>query len=120
MSVIIIMAQRIKKDAALLSALIHASPKERKALLKACENSRIRSVCEIAYNVLRGNIPLSDGRKRQLRKHKQTLRRLIKRGECWAKKRRYLVQRGGGFLLPLLLSAVLPTLVEKVIGNGAR
>lgn len=107
------MSTCLKKDATLLTALIHATAKERKALLKACNISRIRSVCECAYNLLRGNIPLSDERKQQLRKHKQALRRLVKRGESWTKKRRYLVQQGGGFLLPILLSTVLQAVLSK-------
>lgn len=104
-----------KKDTtALLTALIHATPKERKALLKACDVSRIRSVCEYAYNLLRGNVPLSDKRKRQLKKHKTALRRLVNRGESWEKKRRYLVQKGGGVFLPILLSTVLQTILQNV------
>jgi hypothetical protein len=105
------MSRRVKEDATLLKAL---TPKERKALLKTCGNDRIKSICECAYNVLRGNVPLSPKQKRQLRKHKQTLRRLVKRGECWSKKRQYLVQRGGGILIPLLLNAVLPTILRAV------
>lgn len=97
----------LRKDAALLTAFIHATPKERKALLKVCDKSRIRSVCECAYNVLRGNVPLSKKSKGQLNKHKAALRRLVKRGEGWAKKRKYLLQKGGGLLIPLLLSTVL-------------
>lgn len=97
----------LRKDATLLRALIHATPKERKLLLKVCDKSRIHSVCECAYNVLRGNVPLSKKSKFQLSKHKTALRRLVKRGEGWAKKRKYLIQKGGGILIPLLLSTVL-------------
>ena len=111
----VIMSQRVKKDAALLRALAQVTPKERKALLKACDISRIRSVCECAYNVLRGNVRLSGEQKRKLSKHKKDLRRLVKRGESWVKKRRYLIQKGGGFLLPLLLSAVLQTVLSQAI-----
>lgn len=103
----------LQKDAALLRALIHATPKERKALLKVCDSRRIRSVCECAYNVLRGNVPLSNKVKNRLRKHKNALRRIVKRGESWTKKRHYLVQKGGGFLLPLLLSTVLQTVLQN-------
>lgn len=103
----------LRKDAALLTALIHATPKERKALLKVCGNSRIRTVCECAYNVLRGNVPLAKKSKGQLSKHKAALRRLVKRGEGWAKKRKYLIQKGGGVIIPLLLSAVLQAALSR-------
>lgn len=102
------------KDRALLEALIHATPKERKALLKACDASRIHSICECAYNLLRGNIPLSEKERKQLSKHKSILRRIVKRGECWAKKRKYLVQQGGGVIIPLLLSTALQALTQLV------
>lgn len=104
----------LRKDRALLEALIHATPKERKALLKVCDISRIRSVCECAYNVLRGNVPLSDKSKNQLSKHKATIRRIVKRGEKWTKKRKYLVQHGGGIVIPLLLSTVLQAALNAI------
>lgn len=103
----------LRKDAALLTALVHATPKERKALLKVCDTRRIRSVCECAYNVLRGNVRLSEKSKRKLSKHKVALRRLVRRGEGWIKKRKFLIQKGGGILLPLLLSTVLQTVLQR-------
>jgi len=99
------------KDAKLLLSL---TPAERKAVLKVLDARRIRSICECAHNLLQGNIPLSDKRKLQkLRKHKSTLRRLAARGVSWIKKRRYLVQKGGGFLIPILLSAALQTALHS-------
>ena len=93
------------RDAKLLLSL---TPKERKALLKVADKKRIRAVCECAFNLLRGNVRVKDKCKlRKLCKYKTALRRLVKRGESWAKKRKYLVQTGGGFLVPLLLSTVL-------------
>jgi hypothetical protein len=104
----------LRKDRFLLEALIHATPKERKSLLKVCDISRIRSVCECAYNVLRGNVSLSEKSKKHLRTHKVTLRRLVKRGECWAKKRKFLVQKGGGVFIPILLSTVLQAALSRL------
>jgi len=94
-------------DAKLLMSLTAA---ERKAILKVLDAQRIKSICECALNLLQGNIPLKDKRKVQkLRKYKSILRRLAARGESWVKKRRYLVQKGGGILIPILLSAALQT-----------
>lgn len=100
------------KDAELLLKL---TPKERKAILKVLDPKRVRSICECAYNLLRGNIrPCDKNKLRKLRKHKAALRRLVKRGESLVEKRRYLVQRGGGVLLPLLLSTVLQLALNKL------
>lgn len=101
------------RDAKLLLLL---TPKERKALFKVADTKRIRTVCECAYNLLRGNLRLKDKCKlRKLRKYKSVLRRLAERGKSWGKKRKYLVQTGGGFLIPLLLSTVLQAAIQKVI-----
>lgn len=100
------------KDANLLLSL---TPKERKAVLKVLDARKIRSICECAFNLLRGNINLTDKCKlRQLSKHKVTLRQLAKRGDSWKKKRQVLVQKGGGILLPILLSTVLQAAIQKV------
>lgn len=104
----------LRKDRALLEALIHATPKERKAFLKVCDVSRIHTICECAYNVLRGNVPLSDKRKKSLSNHKKFLRKIVKRNEGWAKKRKYLVQHGGGIFIPLLLSTVLQAVLNNI------
>lgn len=100
------------EDAKLLLSL---SPKERRAVLKALDYKRVRSICECAYNLLRGNIrvPLPSAKTR-LRKHRAFLRRLAKRGESWVKKRRFLTQRGGGFILPLLLTTVLQAALQHL------
>lgn len=100
--------------------LLKLTPAERKAVLKALDAKRIKSICECAYNLLRGNIqPLPDQSKlRKLKKYKATLRRLAKRGESWIKKRKYLVQKGGGgFLIPLLLSTVLQTVLQSTLSK---
>jgi len=97
------------KDANLLLAL---TPAERRTLLKSLDKKRIKSISECAHNLLRGNIRLGHNDRaalKKLRKHRALLRRLAARGESWVKKRRYLVQKGGGFLLPLLLGAVVQT-----------
>ena len=101
-----------KGDAALLTALVHATAKERKALLKAFDVSRIQTVCECAYNLLRGNVSVSDKQKKLLKKYKTVLRRIVKQGETWEKKRQYLVQKGGGVILPILLSTVLQAVLQ--------
>lgn len=93
------------EDAKLLLTL---TPTKIKALLKVLDVRRIRSICECAHNLLRGNIPVRDKCKlKKLHKHKALLRKLAARGESLTKKRRYLVQKGGGIILPLLLNAAL-------------
>lgn len=90
--------------------------KLRKDLLKRVPTSSIKTICECALNVLKGNIPLSDSQKSCLRKHKNTLRRLSDKKSSLFKKRKLIIQRGG-FLNVLVPAAI--TLITSLL-NGVR
>lgn len=103
------MAPRAHTHKALLEVLKSAKPKLSKAILQHADKALIFSLCEIADNLLSGNIALSATQKSQLKKYRNHFRRLAQRGEGWHAKRKYLTQKGGSFL-PLLLSAVASVL----------
>lgn len=80
--------------------------KKKGALLRKCPNSLIKSVCECALNVLKGNVPLTKRQKNKLSPYKRTLRKLGDKKVPLFKKRRLLVQKGEGFLSLLIPVAV--------------
>lgn len=88
--------------------------KNKRALLRKCPNSIIKSVSECALNLLKGNIPLTKRQKNCLAQHKRTLRKLGDKKVPLFKKRRILVQKGEGFLSVLIPAAVsiLSTLIH--------
>lgn len=106
------MSQAIKKNMNLLRALSLMTPKQRRSVLKAADKDLIQSVCECAYNLLLGNINITPQLKRKLSKYKAVLRRIVKKGEKFKSKKRYIIQQGGGVILPLLISAVLQALLN--------
>lgn len=106
------MSRVVKKNLKMLRALALMKPKEIKEVLKAADKGLIHSVCECAHNLLRGNVKIDSYKKRKLSKYKSILRRLVKKGESVKIKKKYLVQKGGGVLIPLLLSAVLQTILQ--------
>lgn len=88
----------------------------RKAILKEADKNLVHSICEICDNTLVGNIPLTPAQKTKIQKFKTVLRKLAHRGEGWQKKRKFLVQHGGGAFIPILLSvlsSVLPAILNK-------
>ncbi|KAF4532663.1 hypothetical protein B566_EDAN002898 [Ephemera danica] len=90
-----------------------ARPDLRKTLVQMADEDVIRAICECADNTLKGHVNLTSVQKRRLARYKKTLRRLVKRGEGW-KKKRDLILQSGGFLLPLLapvLGSVLAALI---------
>jgi hypothetical protein len=80
--------------------------KQPKSILRKCSNSVIKTLCECAVNVIRGNVPLTKNKKKILSSHKRSLRKLSDKSIPLFKKRRLLVQRGDGFLSILLPAAI--------------
>jgi len=93
----------------LLRVLQRAKPSVRKAILKEADRALVYSICELCDNTLSGNVPLTPAQIQKLKKHKNVLKKLAKRGESWTKKKKALAQGGGAFL-PLLLSVLGPAL----------
>lgn len=72
----------------------------KKQVLKHCSNDCIHKICEIVYNVLKGNIPLSPSQKEKFSHKKHILRQLVK-PQSNKKRRALLVKQKGGFFPPL-------------------
>lgn len=110
------MSRTVTNNAEFLRALRSLKPKYRLALLKNTDCSSIKCICECTYNILQGKIPLSRKQRVALRRHKNVLRKLVKRGENWKKKKRILVQSGGA-ILPLLLGPLLGGVLSTLFKN---
>lgn len=109
---------RLSKDQKKQLELISICPKKlRKDLLKKLPNSCIKTICECVLNALKGNIPLSEHQQRKLASHKKVLRILAFKKIPIIKKRKLIVQRGGGFLSFLIPAAI--TAISTLI-NGIR
>ena len=108
--------QRLERNLDYLKVLCRCNSKQCKALLAGADSDLIKCLCECTSNVIKGNIPVTSGQKKKLSKHKTHLRLLSDKKVPLAKKKAKLVQRGG-FLLPLLLPAVMsavPALIQQV------
>lgn len=95
-----------KKNTILLHALCHLDKQQRASLLRAIDKNGVRVICECALNTLNGIVPLKKSERVRLSKHKKVLRRLTNKTGCWKTKKRVIVQKGEGFLLPLLLPII--------------
>jgi hypothetical protein len=97
---------------AILKILFKAKPKYRKILLENADKNLVKGLCECVLNILLGNIHISAEQKKKFSKHKSYLRELVKKGGDWKKKRKVL-QKGGNFLIPLLIP-IITTLISKL------
>ena len=105
--------ERLRKNASTLKLLQKAKPSLRKAILTKASPELIRCICDCTLNVLHRNIDITPRCKRQLSRHKSSLRKLTDKKVSIKTKRKILQQ--GGFL-PLILSALAP-LVGKILGG---
>lgn len=109
-----------KKQVAILNALCHANKNQRQALLRTADKSIVTGICEIALNVLKGNIELKDSAKKRLKKHKSILRKLIhvkkNKRNVWKHKKKAILQHGGSFL-PLLIAPIISALATKIFAT---
>jgi hypothetical protein len=104
------MSETLKKFTPYLKALQRSSPQVRCALAKQhCSPEFIKCICECAKNVLMGNVALTPEHKRQLKRHKLSLRKLVLKKTPLSEKKK-IVQSGG------FLGALLGPIV-KVLGG---
>ena len=91
---------------------VSKDPTATAAVLKTAPDPVIKSVCNAAENILRGNIRLSPAQKKQFKLRKNLIIQLRTKSVSIARKRKLLSQKGGAFWIPLLLSTVLSTLAN--------
>ena len=87
---------------------VSPDPAQNLGLIRNAPDEVIKSICNAAYNLTHGSVTLNPKQKSVFRKYKKAITTLVAPGPSIKHKRRVLVQQGGGFFLPLLLSTVLP------------
>lgn len=102
-----------EEQAALLRIILNAKPELRNAMLKNADKELVRTICECVLNVINGNLIVDEKNKKKLAKHKFLLRKIVKKTSCWKKKRK-IIQKGGNFLIPLLLP-IIGSLISKIL-----
>lgn len=80
-------SSRLRKHAADIAYLNRAKPCVRKHLIQKADRSLVECFCEIADNILKGNLPLTSKQKTTLKKNKTGLRTLAKRSASLKRRR---------------------------------
>ena len=101
----------LQRNLTKLRRIRKSSVSERKRLLKNADKDLVQCICDCAYNCINSNVPITSAQYKRLARHKQTLRKLSKKGESWKKKKK-VISQSGGFILPLLAP-----IFASIIGN---
>ena len=109
------MSELVKRHILCIQALNrYKNNKLRRAILANADADLICALAECAYNILKGNVPLTPTHRRRLIKYRKELRELAKRRLPIARRRHILQEQTGGFLsallAPLAGSVILPLL----------
>ena len=107
----------IKESILFLQALKESAPKERKAMLSSVSNDFYKLLTEIIFNLLRGNVPVSNTTIHHLRRYKGTLRTLSDRSVSFARKRTLFCRLADSALFHLLLPII--TMASETYYNEA-
>ena len=99
------MAHRVHKCQKALEALekVKDCKHKRNHIIDVAGKELVHCICDCVLNVLNGNIPISEEEKKRLKRHKYSLRELVKK-KTSDKKRKHLIQEGGflGAIIPIL------------------
>jgi hypothetical protein len=95
---------RLKKNRSILIALCKASDKHKKMIIKNASMDLFKTLCDICYNILKGNIPMSRKQRLELLLNKKIIRKMGRKSLGLKTKRRHLIQHGGaiGALIPAI------------------
>lgn len=100
-----------------LRALRHLKKQQRSKILRGAHKELIKCICEIVLNLLHGNIDVTTEQKNKLKRHRQLLRQIGAKTGSWSKKKKIIVQSGGGFLIPLLAPIIGSLLASFIDGT---
>lgn len=96
-----------------LTALAKAHTQaQTKRLIESADPRIIKIICEIALNILNGNVELSNRQLQKLSPRRHCMRKLVNKSFSLGRKRQLLSNQKGGFL-PLLIS----TLAGGILGS---
>ena len=107
------MSAVVKRALLLLKVLVDATPKLKKAIIKHAPTDLVTAISEIVLNLIKGVIKLTAHQKKRLSRYKKELLALAKKKVPLGKKRKILVQKGGG-VVPILVPLALSLLSSKL------
>ena len=104
------MSAVVRRALPILKTLAGAKPKLKKAIIKYASPDLVMAISEIALNMLKGIIKLTPQQKQRLSRYKKEFRSLAKKNVSVAKKRKLLIQKGGGAGLAALIPIAIALL----------
>ena len=106
----------LKNNIDYLQFLSRLSSQKQKKLIKGMDKNIIYALSELALNILKRTISLSETHKSKLRPFSYQIRQLALKKHSMKKKKNILSQKGAG-LITTLLGTVLPIILSNFISK---
>lgn len=108
------MKSRLRKYARLFAVYDSLPEDVKRVLLKNKDKDWIHIISELCLNIQKKNIPLSKTQIKKLKKYSKAVKNFSNKKTGINKRRKYLIQKGAGFI-PLLISLAAP-FITKLLG----
>jgi hypothetical protein len=108
------MSKQLEANKEFLSLFRRTHPSQRRVLVDSASGDQLDALCACVYNILVGNVPISDRDKKKLKKYKKQLCILASRKSSRKYKKSVLQQRGG--FLGALAGTLIPTILGTILG----
>lgn len=105
----------VQKYIHILHTLQTAKPRLRKSILENADIQLIKTLIECVQNTLSGNVPLNQNEIKKLKRFKTVLRVLLNSKCKLEKKRKLIIQSGGGAFLPVLLAPIVSAAINHFL-----
>ena len=126
------LSKNLRDNLYMIRCLSEAKEDSRRGAMRCCSRQLCDSMSEIAANLLKGNIPLTDRQFLVLKRHAKDIEALSKKKtQVW--KRREILQKGGflsallgpvvKFLMPVVkpvVRSLIPEVAGSLLGSPAR
>ena len=113
-------SKNLRKHFSTLKMIAQMPPNARKAVLKhkSDDNSFYKALREIAKNTTKKHVPLASHHKKKLKKEKNLIVALAKKGNKRIKRRKLVMQTGKGFFLPVVIPIIASLIGELINKNN--
>lgn len=89
----------MEKEKYFLKFLLNTSENQQKMLIKALTKSQMSVIVEVVYNILIGNLKISDNIKKSLKRYRNVIRKFVVKGLSQKKRRALLLKIFKQFIL---------------------
>ena len=112
--------ENIKRQTNMLELISRSKVKLRKAILTNADKDLVEAICHLVFNLLKGNIHLSEKEKQKLSNYRKTLRNLVKKSS-FKEKKKILVQKGGflEYLIPAAIGGI-SSIISSIISSNSH